>query len=380
MSDSTIQLLRELIAIDSVNPSLVPGAAGEKDVANAIATKLQAAGMDVEFQEVSSGRSNVIGILEGRQKGRSLMLCGHMDTVGVMGYESPFDPVRRNGRVYGRGSQDMKGGLASMMAAAMHFSKHGLEAGRVILAAVIDEEFASTGADALVTKWSADAAVVGEPTDMKIAIGHKGFEWVEVTTEGVAAHGSRPGEGRDAIIWMGRVLSRLEQLDREIRRRHAHPILGVGSLHASIISGGRELSTYPDHCALQVERRTIVGERDHCALTEIEEILRQLKKEDPEFKASARRLLSRPPYETPGGHELPALIEGAMSRLGRKPVREGVSFWTDAAVLGGSGIPSVVFGPGGAGLHSVSEYVIEDDVAACRDALVALAHDFCAMS
>jgi acetylornithine deacetylase len=377
MSDSTIQLLRDLIAIDSVNPSLVSGAAGESEIANRISSELRAAGMDVEFQGVSEGRGNVIAILEGRRQGRSLMLCGHMDTVGVAGYESPFDPFRENGRIYGRGSQDMKGGLAAMMAAAMHFSKHGLEAGRIILAAVIDEEYASIGADALVTKWKADAAVVGEPTDMKIAVGHKGFEWVEVTTEGVAGHGSRPEEGRDAIMRMGRVLSRLERLDRTIQSRPAHPILGTGSLHASIISGGRELSTYPDHCTLQIERRTITGEPERCALAEIDEVLLELKREDPEFKGFARYLFSRPPYETPPGHELPKLMEGATSRLGRKPVREGVTFWTDAAVLGGSGIPSIVFGPGGAGLHSISEYVIEDDVTTCRDALVVLAREFC---
>src|SRR5205085_7119078 len=143
----------------------------------------------------------------------------------------------KGGRIYGRGSQDMKGGLASMMAAVIYLAKNrGLHAGRVIVAAVIDEEYASIGADELVTKWKADAAVVGEPTDMKIAVGHKGFEWVEITTEGVAAHGSRPLDGRDAIVRMGRVLSRLEKLDRDIQRRQPHPILGTGSLHASIIN------------------------------------------------------------------------------------------------------------------------------------------------
>jgi Acetylornithine deacetylase/Succinyl-diaminopimelate desuccinylase and related deacylases len=210
MADTTIQLLRDLIAIDSVNPSLVPGASGESEIARAIVLLLQAGGLDVEVQEVTPGRMNVIGVLQGKQKGRSLMLCGHMDTVGVMGMDAPFDPVVKDGRVYGRGSQDMKGGLTSMIAAALQLSRNGLKAGSVIVAAVVDEEYASVGADTLVTKWKADAAVVGEPTDMKIAVGHKGFEWVEITTEGVAAHGSRPRDGRDAIVRMGRVLSRLE--------------------------------------------------------------------------------------------------------------------------------------------------------------------------
>ena len=167
------------------------------------------------------------------------------------------------------------------------------------MAAVIDEEYGSIGADALVTKWQADAAVVGEPTDMKIAVGHKGFEWVEIVTKGVAAHGSRPRDGRDAIIRMGRVLSRLEKLDHEIQHRHAHPILGTGSLHASLVNGGRELSTYPDSCTLQMERRTIAGEATGCSAADGEKIISDLKKEDPEFEASARytlggRALSHP--------------------------------------------------------------------------------------
>src|SRR2546425_4099371 len=151
MPDSTINLLRDLIAIDSVNPSLVPRAAGEGEIASAIAAKLMEGGMDVEIQPVSDGRSNVIGLLEGKQKGRSLMFCGHMDTVGVAGMDAPFDPIQKDGRIYGRGSQDMKGGLASMIAAALHLSRNGgLPSGRLTVAAVIDEEYASIGAEALV--------------------------------------------------------------------------------------------------------------------------------------------------------------------------------------------------------------------------------------
>lgn len=378
MSDSTLNLLRDLIAIDSVNPSLVPGAPGEEQVAEAIASTLRAGGMDVQIQPVAPGRSNVIGLLEGKQKGRSLMFCGHMDTVGVAGMAAPFDPVFTNGRVYGRGSQDMKGGLAAMIAAALQLSRNGgLAAGRVMVAAVIDEEYASAGAEALVTKWKADAAVVGEPTDMKIAVGHKGFEWVEIKTAGIAAHGSRPADGRDAIVRMGRVLSRLEKLDRDLQACHPHPIQGAGSLHASLIVGGRELSTYPDECTLQIERRTISTDPKHCALGEVEGILEGLRKEDPEFKASAKSIFARPPYLTPADHDLPRMIESALANRAVKPVRGGMSFWTDAAILGEAGIPSVVFGPGGAGLHSISEYVLTDDVLSCRDALIELAKEFC---
>jgi len=378
MSDRTIDILRDLIAIDSVNPSLASSGGGEAEIANAIAATLRQGGLDVEIQEVAAGRSNVIGILEGRQQGRSLMLCGHMDTVGVAGMDAPFDPVQKDGRIYGRGSQDMKGGLASMIAAVLRIAENGgLAAGRMLLAAVVDEEYASIGADALVTKWKADAAVVGEPTDMKIAVGHKGFEWVEITTEGVAAHGSRPADGRDAIMRMARVLARLEKLDREIQSRKPHPIHGTGSLHASLINGGRELSTYPDWCTLQMERRTIAGEPNRCAFLEVEKILDDLKSEDPEFKASAKFLFSRPPYLTPEDHDLPQMIGALVAGRGMKPVRGGMTFWTDAAILGEAGIPSIVFGPRGAGLHSTLEYVFEEDVLACRDILIELATGFC---
>lgn len=378
MPDSTIQLLRELIAIDSVNPSLVPGARGEGEIARSIAQLLHAGRIDVEVQDVTPERMNVIGILEGQREGRSLMLCGHMDTVGVAGMSSPFDPVQKNGRIYGRGSQDMKGGLAAMLGAVLRISRDGgLPAGRLILAAVVDEEYASSGAETLVTKWKADAAVIGEPTDMKIAVGHKGFEWVEIATEGVAAHGSRPAEGRDAILRMGRILSRLEKLDRELQDRPPHPIQGTGSLHASIIAGGREMSTYPDSCKLQVERRTVTGEPGRCALDEVENILQDLRNDDPEFRASTKFVFSRPPYVTPPDHPLPQVISAALTRHGHNAELGGMSFWTDAAILGEAGIPSVVFGPRGAGLHSITEYVVADDVIACRDVLVDLAKTFC---
>jgi acetylornithine deacetylase len=373
LTDPCIRLLRELVAIDSVNPSLVPGAAGEARIADAIAAHMRALGLDVAVQEVAPGRPNVIGVLGGDEPGRALMLCGHLDTVGVDGMRAPFDPVERDGRLYGRGSQDMKGGVAAMIDAARLARDRGFRKGRLIVAAVVDEEYASIGADALVMEWTADAAVVTEPTDLQIGIGHKGFAWAEIDTPGRAAHGSRPRDGRDAILRMGRVLRRLEQLDRELQARPPHPVIGTASLHASIIDGGRELSSYPDRCRLQLERRTIVGESADTFVREIEQILEALRAEDPEFEASARLMFSRPPYEVPAGHDLPAALARATAGTGTVAAAVGMSFWTDAAILGGSGIPSVLFGPGGAGLHSVEEYVQVADVIACRDALARLA-------
>jgi acetylornithine deacetylase len=376
--DQTIKLLCDLVAVDSVNPSLVAGGGGESAISEIIAWELRSAGLDVEVAEAAPGRPNVVAILEGRSPGRSLILCGHTDTVGVAGMKAPFDPIVVDGRLYGRGAQDMKGGVAAMLGAARFLAEHGaLPSGKLIIAAVADEEYASIGAEALVRGLHADAAVVTEPTDLGIATGHKGFTWMEIITEGVAAHGSRPRDGRDAILHMGRVLTALEGLDRTLQSRAPHPILGTASLHASLISGGRELSTYPDRCVLQLERRSITGEQGATAISEIDGILETLRSEDPAFRASASLVFDRLPYETPAEHYLIPALESAVRRTGRTPNRGGASFWTDAAVLGHSGIPTVIFGPGGAGLHGAEEFVKIDEVLACRDALIELTRTIC---
>src|SRR6266542_453062 len=276
MTDPVISLLRDLVSIDSVNPSLVPGAAGEAQIADAIASHMKSLGLDVEVHEAAPERPNVVGVLEGSRAGRSLMFCGHIDTVGVGGMEAPFRPEERNGRLYGRGAQDMKAGVAAMVDAARVARERGFTSGRLIIAAVVDEEFGSIGADALVTRWKADGAVVTEPTDLQIGIAHKGFAWASVETRGRAAHGSRPADGRDAIFRMGRALQRFEELDRELQSRRPHALIGTASLHASIIHGGRELSSYPDQCRLQLERRTVPGETGETFRAEVEAILHAL--------------------------------------------------------------------------------------------------------
>lgn len=372
--DSTLDLLQRLVAIDSVNPSLVPGASGEAAIARALVAELQGIGLSVEIQEAAPGRPNVIGTLEGRGPGRSLMFCGHIDTVGVAGMTRPFEPIQREGRLYGRGSQDMKSGVAAMIGAARVVAESGgLDAGRLVIACVVDEEHASIGADALVTRVRTDAGVVTEPTDLAVAVAHKGFEWVEIETEGRAAHGSRPREGRDAILRMGRVLHALEGLDATLQHGASHPLLGTASLHASLIEGGRELSSYPDRAVLQMERRTLPGEPLGAGRREVERIIEDLRGRDPEFRAESRGLFARAAYEIPAGAELPNRLIAAASRTGLTTAITGMSFWTDAAVLGEAGIPSVLFGPTGAGLHSLEEWVDTASVLACRDALVELA-------
>jgi acetylornithine deacetylase len=377
LEDPVVALLRDLVSIDSVNPTLVPGARGEADIARRLADELRSLGLAVEIADVTPGRPNVVGVLEGRTSGRSLMLCGHSDTVGVAGMARPFEPEIRDGKLFGRGSQDMKGGLAAMVGAARAIVEGGgLERGRLVIAAVADEEHSSLGADALVRAWRADAAVVTEPTSLDVAVAHKGFQWVEVETRGRAAHGSRPRDGRDAIMRMGRVLSRLERVEQRLRAGRSHGLLGTASLHASIIEGGQELSSYPAHAALQFERRTLPGESADVALTETRAILGELRAEDPEFEGDARLVFGREPYEIDPSSQLPHVLIQAATAVGCRASRVGMTFWTDAAILGAAGIPTVLFGPGGAGLHSTEEYVLLADVCQCRDALVALVRSF----
>lgn len=366
--DPVIALLSDLVANNSINPSLVPGAPGEAAAAEVARAFMAAAGMDVEVQEVLPGRPNVIGVLEGREPGPTVMLCGHLDTVGVEGMDAPFSPRMDNGRMYGRGSQDMKSGVAAMLGAAAKLAPTWTR-GKLIVAGVIDEEYESAGAEALVKQWKADAAIVTEPTDLQLAVAHKGFAWIEITTRGRAAHGSRPAEGRDAIMRMGRVLAALEARDKELQARPSAGLQGVASLHASIISGGRELSVYPDQCVLQMERRTVSGEEGKVPLAEVDAILTRLRAQDNQFDASAKLMTSRPPYSLDATHALPTALAAALSSRKLYSLPSGMSFWTDAAILAAAGIPSVLFGPSGSGLHSIEEYVEIDSVLECRDVL-----------
>jgi acetylornithine deacetylase len=366
-----LPLLRDLVAANSVNPSLVPGAPGEAEAAEVARRALVSAGLDVVTEEVLPGRPNVIGVLEGRAAGPSVMLCGHLDTVGVDGMTDPFRPRVDGGRLYGRGAEDMKGGVAAMIAAAAGLAASWTR-GRLIVAAVVDEEYESAGVEALVRTWRADAAIVTEPTNLAVAIGHKGFAWLEIVTRGRAAHGSRPAEGRDAVMRMGRVLARLEARDRELQGGPAIDLQGTGSLHASIIAGGRELSSYPDRCVLQMERRTVSGEDEPGVLAEVRAILDALRREDGEFEGDVRLVTYRPSYRLDRAHPLVRAASAGVESTGRSGVPVGMSFWTDAAVLGEAGIPTLLFGPGGAGLHSIEEYVNLDDVTACRDILAAI--------
>lgn len=373
----TTDLLRQLVAINSINPDLVADGPGEGNIARFVATWLSAAGLEVILDEPEAGRPTVVAIARGSGGGRSLLLNAHTDTVGVAFMERPHEPVIEGDRLYGRGAYDMKGGLASIMVAAARAKKLKLR-GDVILTAVSDEEFASIGTSSIVKQYHADAAIVTEPTELDVCVAHKGFAWLEVETMGTAAHGSLPELGVDAIVKMAKVLNGLEELDHTLRASPSHPLLKSGSVHASLIEGGQELSSYPDHCSLRIERRTIPGETQERVEAEIQRIFDHIAASDPAFKATLRTTLVREPFEVHEDEHIVQLVrDQARSVLGREPAMSSATFWMDAALLAASGIPTVVFGPGGAGAHAVIEWADLEQVEQCAEILLEVIEEFC---
>jgi acetylornithine deacetylase len=371
-----VGLLRELVAIDSVNPSLVPGAAGEREIAAHVARWAAHAGLHVRVVQATAGRPSVVVRSPRRGRGRTLLLCAHLDTVGLGGVADPLVPRVDGDRLYGRGAYDMKGGLAAALVACYQAARAELP-GEVVVAAVADEEHASIGVQEVLGHLRADAAIVTEPTELAVATAHKGFVWVEVEVVGRAAHGSRPQLGVDAILKTGPVLVALAELNRRLGGRR-HPVLGAGNLHGSLVSGGREASTVPDRCTLTVERRTLPGESVADVEREVAEVLAACRAADPELVVSSRVLLAREPFETAASESLVGTVTRAVSGvLGRPAEVGGVSYWADSAFLSAAGIPTVLFGPAGDGAHAEVEWVSLASTVACAEALTAAAVEFC---
>jgi acetylornithine deacetylase len=372
------ELAAELVAIESINPELGAGGSGEMELARFVAEWCDRAGLETTLSEPAPGRANVVAVARGTGDGRSLLLNAHMDTVGVAGMEDPFTPRLDGGRLYGRGAQDMKGSLAACMLAAAEARRRGLR-GDVVLTAVADEEFASVGTEAVAASLRADAAIVTEPTDLRVAVAHRGFVHLEIETVGRAAHGSRPDLGIDAIAKMGRVLVGIEELDGRLRADPTHRHLGSGSVHASLVEGGQEYSSYPARCVVQAERRTIPGESVELAVGEIQEILDRTAASDPDFTGAVRALGSREPFEVDEDADVVTiLLRCAASVLGSEPEVVGVPFWADSALLASAGIPTVVFGPRGEGLHSEVEWVDVASLEQCVEIYLAVAGELCA--
>ena len=373
MSDDVIDLLTTLVSIDSVNPALIAGAAGETRVAEHVVAWATQNGLAAERVETAPGRPSVI-VRSGQNRGPTLLLCGHLDTVGVDGVSDPFTPRVDGDRLYGRGAYDMKSGLAAALIACRDASRAGI-AGEVIVAAVADEEHASLGVQETLRHVHADAAIVTEPTELQIATSHKGFVWTEIEVTGQSAHGSRPHLGVDAIMKTWPILRALDALNGELATRRTHAALGPGSLHASLITGGREESTIPERCLLTVERRTLPGESITDVETDIARLLAQCRAADADLVVAARTTLARDSFETSPDEPIVRALQRALGRpslpLG------GVSYWADSAFIAAAGIPTVLYGPPGDGAHANTEWVSISGTIQCARTLTAVAVDFC---
>ena len=351
--------LADLVRINSINPAFSGGTTDEREIAAYVAAALGTLGCEVTRHEPAPGRVSVTGRLPGARGGRSLMLYAHMDTVGVEGMADPFGGTMRAGRLHGRGAYDMKSGLAACLGAVKALRDAGAPiAGDLVVCAVADEETESLGMRDVLARVRTDAAIVTEPSELELCVAHKGFCWVEVVTEGRAAHGSRFALGVDANMRMGRFLSALDGLERRLRASPPHPLLGPPSLHAAVLQGGTGTSTYAARCRLEIERRTIPGETPEQVMREIGELIAPLRAADPELVISHRLLLAREPFEVaPDAAIVRAVRSAAAERLGSLPATAGVSFWMDAALIASAGIETVVIGAAGAGAHAAEEWV-----------------------
>ena len=370
---AVLKILQELIRTPSVNPSLSPEEAhGEGAIAKVAEDWLIANGVRSWLEEAAPGRPNTVAEV-GQGRGPTLVFCAHLDTVGTKAMTiPPFEPKVEGNRVYGRGSYDMKGSAAAVMSAAAALAHTNLS-GRVVIALVADEEYASIGAQDFVKRHRADACVLTEPSEGRLILAHKGFVWVEIVTTGRAAHGSRWDLGVSAIAKMGRIISALEKFDQEELRRRVHPLVGPASQHCSLIEGGSGLSTYAEECRLKVERRTLPGESPRRVMQELEEAIRSSGEE-----AQVCCLLDRPPLDCDRESKIATCLRGAANlATGSTPEEGGVGYWMDAALFHAAGIPTVNYGPGGAGAHEAVEWVDLDSVVSCAQVLAETARRFC---
>jgi acetylornithine deacetylase len=376
----TLELLSDLVKINSVNPSLVPGAPGEAEIAEYIGDYMRGLGLETEIEEVAPGRVNAVGTMKGTGGGPTLMLNGHTDTVGIHYMEiDPLDPVVKEGKMYGRGTNDMKGGLASILSAVKAITDSGVDLkGDLVVAAVCDEEYASIGTERLMESVKVDSAIVCEPTEFQVTVAHKGFAWIDIETRGIAAHGSAWQIGVDAIAKMGKVQVGLESLQEESLMKRSHKLVGPPSIHSSIIEGGRELSTYPDRCKLQVERRLIPGETKGDVEAELDNLLGSIGDIDPKFDGGYEITFFRGPLEVATDSEIcRVLVECSKEVKGETPYFTGSSGWMDTQIIARTGAPAVAFGPVGSGSHAAVEYVEIDSVLEAARVLEKTVRRFC---
>jgi acetylornithine deacetylase len=372
-------VLTRLVQTPSINPFFDASSPGERAVAGVVSRECEALGMEVQQLETQPGRVSVIATRRGTGDGRSLMLYAHHDTVGVSGMGEPFSARIEDGKMYGRGSYDMKGGLAACIAAIHALRRAGADlTGDVVLASVADEEVASIGMTDVLRHVHTDGAIVTESTELGLCTAHKGFSWIEVETHGRAAHGSRFEEGIDANMRMGRFLSRLERLEVALRTSEPHPLVGPPSLHAGVLAGGSGPSIYAAKCRLEIERRMLPHETEELVVSQLQRIADELAAEDDTFRANVRATLTRPAFEVdPGAPIVSAVRDAATALLGREPPSFGAPYWMDASLIAQQGTETVVFGPIGTGAHADVEWVDLDSVDVVANVLARAAVTYC---
>lgn len=375
------RLIHELVSIDSVNPALDPSRRGESEIARFVATWAEARGLKVEWLEGTAGRPSVVVSAVGSGGGNNLLLNAHLDTVGVSGMGTPFEPVVRDGRLYGRGAMDMKASLAACLLTLASARAQHL-AGDVILTAVADEEHDSIGTREALAAVTANtmigAAIVTEPSDLDLHVAHRGFALFEVEFAGRASHTSQPQQGVNALSHLGRLLAAVERHDLALRERPPHPLLAHGSLQPVLATGGHELFTTPSHARVTLERRTLPGESQAVAQEELQSLIDELQHDDASVSARVKALVAREPFEAAADSVIERLlVAGISAERGEKPALLGAPYWTDAALVAAAGIPTVLFGPVGGGIHQPDEWVDLDSVQVLVRVLGRVVREFC---
>jgi acetylornithine deacetylase len=373
------ETLIKLIQIDSRNPSLCSDGPGEIQTVEYLGELYKKLGIPYKIYKLSDKHANIVAKIKGKGYGKTLLFNAHIDTVGTEGMENPFSGEIKNDRIYGRGSQDMKGSLAAMISTAKTLIDNKIELdGDLIIAAVADEEYSSTGTMDLVKNYTADAAIVTEPTNFSLVTAHRGFIWYEIETIGKAAHGSKFDVGIDANMHMGRILAELDKLEKKLRKQNPDTLVGLPSMHASIIKGGTDISTYSAKCTLQVERRTVPGENEEEITQEIQNIINNLSEHDSNFKATVKPFFQRPQFKESSNSEIVKTAETVLNNHFKKPCRfEGAKYWTDAALLSEAGMETLILGPVGNGLHETEEWVDLNSIVDLTHILINIANDYC---
>ncbi len=355
-----VQLLADLVRIESVTPWLVPGGAGESAIVAHLAELLDRPGINLEIEEVQPGRPNLIATVHGRLPGPTLCLNAHADTVGYANWQDEALQPRIDGdRLYGLGACDDKAGCAAMVQTLAALADDPPASGSLLAAFVADEEALSVGTEHLVKRAGIDAAIVIEPHGLdEVVVAHQGFGWIDITTYGVAAHGSAPDQGVDSIAHMSEVLAGLRALDRDAYGPTSGMPCGKTVFHASTIGGGTDYATYPSRTTLGIEIGTQPGERLGNRVAEIEAIFAAVTEREPAFRGEITIQLERDPFTSAGHERLLHDLNMAFREVhGSVPVEVGLNAWTDAALLQSAGIPTVLIGPAGGNLHAPGEWV-----------------------